>query len=78
MYKSSQTLITRKVVITIYSMGRKLQHKDMNRGNAILFVMVHVLKILQDITHIYFPRHCKHHVSRVKKYNYRYSLLNNY
>ena len=49
MYRSSQTLIIRKVVITFYSMGRKLQHKDMNTGNAIVFVTVHVLKILQDI-----------------------------
>ena len=70
MYRSSQTLIIRKVVITFYSMGRKLQHKDMNTGNAIVFVTVHVLKILQDITHIFIFRvNKKHHVLRVTNYN---------
>ena len=50
---SSLMLITRKVVITFYFMGRKLQHKDMNRGNAIVFVTVHVLNFLQDFTYIF-------------------------
>ena len=46
---SSQILIIRKVVITFYFMGRKLQHKEMSRGNAIAFVTVHVLDFLQEL-----------------------------